>query len=150
MHDRRPFEPFGEDDEDEDEWSDPHRSDTVELPHIRPGASEVVYPCPECQSLRIETRNHGRRIGSAIGTAAGATSVFVMTLSGGEVGAVVGLIAGPIGSACGGIAGAIVAGLIGGAAGCATGAVFGKALDTNILNNYHCRACGHTFGDPSS
>jgi predicted RNA-binding Zn-ribbon protein involved in translation (DUF1610 family) len=148
MHDRRPFEPSGE--EDEDGWSEPHRPDTAELPHIRPGASDVMWPCPECQSLRIETRNHGRRIGSAIGTAAGATSAFVMALSGGEAGAAIGLIAGPIGSACGGIAGAIIAGLVGGAAGCATGAAFGDALDSNVLDNYRCRACGHTFGKPPS
>jgi len=147
MHERRPFETF--DEMDENDWSDPHRPDVAGLPHLRPGTSEVIYPCPECQSLRIETRNYGRRIGSAIGTAAGATGAFAMSLSGGEIGAAVGLIGGPIGSACGGIAGAIIAGLVGGAAGCATGAVFGKALDTNILDNYRCRACGHTFGDPS-
>jgi len=147
MHDRRPFEPFSD---DEDDWSSPQRSHTVELPHLRPGTSEVVYPCPECQSLRIEIRNYGRRIGSAIGTAAGATGAFAVSVSGGEVGAAIGLIAGPIGAACGGIAGAIIAGLVGGAAGCATGAVFGKALDNNIFDNYRCRACGHIFGDPPS
>lgn len=146
MHNRRPFEPF--DEMDNEDWSDPHRPNIAGPPHIRSGTSEVVYPCPECQSLRIEIRNYGRRIGSAIGTAAGATSAFAMSLSGGEVGAAVGLIAGPIGATCGGIAGAIVAGLVGGAAGCATGAVFGKALDTNVLDNYRCRACGHIFGNP--
>lgn len=146
MHDRPPFWPI--DDDGEDDRSNPHRPNINGLPHIRSGTSEVVYPCPECQSLRIETRNYGRRVGSAIGTAAGATSAFAMTLSGGELGAAVGLIAGPIGSACGGIAGAIIAGLVGGAAGCATGAVFGKALDNNIFDNYRCRACGHTFGEP--
>jgi len=146
MHDRRPFESFSE--EDEGIWLDPHHLDTSELPHIRPGTSEVVWPCPECQSLRIETRNHGRRIGGAIGTAAGATSAIVMALSGGEAGALVGLIAGPIGSACGGIAGAVIAGLIGGAAGCATGTAFGDALDRNVLAPYRCRACGHFFSPP--
>lgn len=145
MHDRGPSEPFGEG--DESGWSEPQRPDFGEIPRIRPGASEVVWPCPECQSLRIETRDHGRRIGGAIGTAAGATSAFVMAISGGEAGAAVGLIAGPIGSACGGIAGAIIAGLVGGAAGCATGVVFGEALDSNVLDNYRCRACGHTFSD---
>lgn len=141
MHDRRSFEPFSE--EDEAGWSEPYRLGLDELPRTRAGASDVVWPCPECQSLRIEIRNHGRRIGGAIGTAAGATSAFVMALSGGEAGAVVDLIAGSIGSACG----AIIAGLVGGAAGCATGVVFGEVLDSNVLDNYRCRTCGHAFSN---
>jgi hypothetical protein len=36
--------------------------------------------------------------------------------------------------------------LLGGAAGCATGAVVGSTIDDNVLDNYECESCGHTFG----
>jgi predicted RNA-binding Zn-ribbon protein involved in translation (DUF1610 family) len=108
-------------------------------------ASAVTPPCPECQSLRIETRNHARKIGGAIGTVAGTTSGVAYALSGAEIGAMIGVLAGPIGSICGALAGAVIAGLIGGAAGCAAGAVLGEVVDANVLNNYRCHACGYTF-----
>ena len=52
MGDRGPFESF--DEEDESHWSEPQRPDFSDIPRIRPGTSEVIWPCPECQSLRIE------------------------------------------------------------------------------------------------
>ena len=108
-------------------------------------ASAVTPPCPKCQSLRIEIRNHARKVGGASGTVAGSTSGVAFALSGAEVGATVGVLGGPIGLICGALAGAVIAGLIGGAAGCAAGAVLGEVVDEKVLNNYRCHACGYTF-----
>ncbi|CAD6557047.1 hypothetical protein LMG28140_06050 [Paraburkholderia metrosideri] len=153
MHDQRPLESSG----DDEEWlqhcrrahdpreppDDRHPGD--ELPRYHSGTSSVIYPCPACQSLQTEPRHRARRIGGAIGAAAGATSTAAAALSGAEIGATVGTPGGPFGVLCGAIAGAVIAGLAGAAAGCATGAALGETLDQKVLDNWRCRACGHTF-----
>jgi len=142
MHDRPPFGSFDED----EEWRHPQHSPYGdELPRIRPGSQDVVYPCPHCQSLRTEPRNLARRIGGAVGAAAGATCAAATALAGAEIGAAAGTLGGPFGVLCGSIAGAIIAGLAGAAAGCATGAALGESLDHKVLNNWRCSACGHAF-----
>lgn len=151
MHEHIYFEP-------NDEW-DHHQQSThgpqqppedstnagEELPRFHTGTHRVVYPCPSCKSLQTEPRHHARRIGGAIGAAAGAVSAAAAALSGAELGAAVGAIGGPLGAMCGAIGGAVIAGLAGAAAGCATGAALGSAIDQNVLDNWCCRACGHTF-----
>ncbi|WP_217469189.1 hypothetical protein [Paraburkholderia ultramafica] len=64
-----------------------------------------------------------------------------IVLSGAEIGAVVGMLGGPFGA----IAGAVIAGLAGAAAGCATGTALGETFDQKVLDNWHCRDCGHIF-----
>lgn len=108
-------------------------------------SSDAAQRCPHCNSSRITTLNIGRKAGSTIGSVAGATSGMAMTLSGAEAGAVVGAIGGPLGSVFGGLAGAVIAGLLGSAAGCAAGSAVGAAIDENVLDNYRCLSCGHTF-----
>ena len=110
-----------------------------------PSQNDVARRCPHCSSSRISTLNIGRKAGSTIGSVAGATSGMAMTLSGAEAGAVVGAIGGPLGSVFGGLAGAVIAGLLGSAAGCAAGSAVGAAIDENVLDNYRCLSCGHTF-----
>lgn len=107
--------------------------------------SEPVLRCPRCLSSRIDTRNRARKAGSAIGSVAGATGGMAAALAGAETGAVVGSIAGPIGTVFGGLAGAVIAGLVGSAAGCAAGSAVGSAVDDNLLDNYRCLACTHSF-----
>ncbi|WP_244321818.1 hypothetical protein [Burkholderia reimsis] len=153
MRERSSFGQF--DDDNDDQWNEspygqrgsysrqPHAGATSQ--HFETGSRDVRFPCPACQSPRIEPRHVARRIGGAVGAAAGATSAIGIALSGAEAGAAAGLLAGPIGSACGGIAGAILAGLVAGAAGCATGAACGEAIDQKVLNNWRCLACGRTF-----
>jgi hypothetical protein len=153
MHDHGPFEPS----DDDEEWlqhcrraHDPHeppddRHLGDELPRYHSGTHGVIYPCPACQSLLTEPRHRARRIGGAIGAAAGATGAAAAALSGAEIGATVGTPGGPFGVLCGAIAGAVIAGLAGAAAGCATGAALGESLDQKVLDNWRCRACGHTF-----
>lgn len=116
---------------------------------FHPGARDVRFPCPACQSPRTEPRHLARRIGGAVGAAAGATSAIAIALSGAETGAAIGMIGGPFGAVCGSLAGAILAGLVAGAAGCATGAAFGEAFDQKVLNNWRCLACGRTFTIPA-
>lgn len=155
MPDRqRPRQPFDKDDEDEwrreqmrlqeSEYGSP-RSFGHEVPRQRPDTSEVIYACPACESFRTEPRHIARRIGGAIGATAGGTSAVAAALSGAEIGAAAGTLGGPVGVLCGSIAGAIIAGLAGAAAGCATGAALGETLDQKVLDNWRCRACGHTF-----
>ncbi|CAJ3148534.1 Uncharacterised protein [Burkholderia pseudomallei] len=110
-----------------------------------PSSSEPVLRCPRCLSSRIDTRNRARKAGSAIGSVAGATGGMAAALAGAETGAVVGSIAGPIGTVFGGLAGAVIAGLVGSAAGCAAGSAVGSAVDDNLLDNYQCLACTHSF-----
>lgn len=110
-----------------------------------PSSSEPVLRCPRCLSSRIDTRNRARKAGSAIGSVAGATGGMAAALAGAETGAVVGSIAGPIGTVFGGLAGAVIAGLVGSAAGCAAGSAVGSAVDDNLLDNYQCLACSHSF-----
>ncbi len=40
--------------------------------------------------------------------------------------------------------------LFGGAAGCVAGAAVGEAVDANVLDNFECQACGHSFGRPQT
>lgn len=108
-------------------------------------SSEPILRCPRCLSSRIDTRNRARKAGSAIGSVAGATGGMAAALAGAETGAVVGSIAGPIGTVFGGLAGAVIAGLVGSAAGCAAGSAVGSAVDDNLLDNYQCLACTHSF-----
>lgn len=110
-----------------------------------PSSYEPVLRCPRCLSSRIDTRNRARKAGSAIGSVAGATGGMAAALAGAETGAVVGSIAGPIGTVFGGLAGAVIAGLVGSAAGCAAGSAVGSAVDDNLLDNYQCLACTHSF-----
>ncbi|WP_244108008.1 hypothetical protein [Burkholderia diffusa] len=110
-----------------------------------PSSSEPVLRCPRCLSSRIDTRNRARKAGSTIGSVAGATGGMAAALAGAETGAVVGSIAGPIGTVFGGLAGAVIAGLVGSAAGCAAGSAVGGAIDDNVLDNYQCLACTHSF-----
>ncbi|WP_232438248.1 hypothetical protein [Burkholderia ubonensis] len=107
--------------------------------------NDIARHCPHCNSSRIGTLNIGRKAGSTIGSVAGATSGMAMAFSGAEAGAAVGAIGGPLGSVFGGVAGAVIAGLLGSAAGCAAGSAVGAAIDENVLDNYRCMSCGHTF-----
>ncbi|WP_244116350.1 hypothetical protein [Burkholderia cepacia] len=108
-------------------------------------SSDAAQRCPHCNSPRVGTLNIGRKAGSTIGSVAGATSGMAMAFSGAEAGAAVGAIGGPLGSVFGGLAGAVIAGLLGSAAGCAAGSAVGAAIDENVLDNYRCMSCGHTF-----
>jgi DNA-directed RNA polymerase subunit RPC12/RpoP len=104
--------------------------------------------CPRCDSTNITAHDYARKIGGTVGAAAGAAGSAAAALGGAEAGAALGLVAGPLGAALGGVAGALMGALFGGALGCATGAAVGEAIDTNVLDNYECQACGHTFGRP--
>lgn len=156
MPDRRlPYQPF---DDDEDEWlaeqlrlneREPTQTSSrpfgQELPRRRSDMCDMIYACPACEAMRTEPRHIARRIGGAIGATAGGTSAAAAALSGAELGAAAGTLGGPFGVLCGSIAGAIIAGLAGAAAGCATGAALGETIDRKVLDNWRCRACGHTF-----
>jgi hypothetical protein len=157
MPDCRPLHPPYDEDE-EDEWlheqihlhghataQDAPRPFGREPPRYRLDTGKMIYACPACESFRTEPRHIARRIGGAIGATAGGTSAVAAALSGAEIGAAAGTLGGPFGVLCGSIAGAVIAGLAGAAAGCATGAALGETVDQKVLDNWRCRACGHTF-----
>lgn len=108
-----------------------------------------IPQCPRCASVRITSLNTGRKAGGAIGTLAGAAiglpRVMTAAATGSRVGASFGLLAGPAGIATGSIAGGIIGALIGGASGCITGTALGELLDQNVLDNYRCLDCRHSF-----
>jgi hypothetical protein len=113
--------------------------------HLFIGVCFMTITCPKCRSIHIRAKNTAKRTGSSIGTVAGATAGAAGMLSGAELGAATGLLAGPVGAFAGGLAGAILGALFGGALGCKLGANLGEIIDTNILDNYCCLSCGHSF-----
>jgi len=125
-----------------------HRGTPHSLQHLHQPDMTHPFACPRCNSTEINAHNYARKIGSTVGTAAGAVGSAAAALGGAEAGAVLGMAAGPAGSLLGGLAGALMGALFGGAAGCAAGAAVGEAIDTNVLDNYECQDCGHTFGRP--
>jgi hypothetical protein len=138
-------------------------SDTYHLPDTTAGVSKssppaaapppwrhirrfpMPYTCPRCESGRIETKHHGRKVGGAVGVIAGSASGVAAATAGAEAGAVIGAVGGPVGIALGGFAGAILGGLAGGVAGGTAGATVGEQLDGVVINNCLCLACGHSF-----
>ena len=106
----------------------------------------TIPQCPLCASVRITSLNTGRKAGGAIGTLAGAAiglpRVMTGAATGSRVGASFGLLAGPAGIATGS--------LIGGASGCITGTALGELLDQNVLDNYRCLDCRHSFSNDMS
>lgn len=107
----------------------------------------ATLTCPHCHSTHIETLGYGRRIGGTVGTVAGAASGAAGAMGGAEIGAAVGLLAGPLGALLGVIAGALMGGLSGAAVGGVAGSQLGRVVDENLLDNYRCSSCSHTFGD---
>ncbi len=101
--------------------------------------------CPGCGSNRVGSKNWGRKSAGTVGALAGAYSGAAAALGGAEAGAAIGMFAGPIGAAAGGVAGAIFGALFGSAVGGAMGATLGESVDTNILDNYQCLDCRHSF-----
>ncbi|MDP3858932.1 MAG: hypothetical protein Q8Q73_14345 [Stagnimonas sp.] len=92
--------------------------------------------CSKCGSTRVTTQHHARRFCGAVGAIAGFIVGFVSSLHSSNSGTLVGRIAS-----------AIVGALLGGASGAAAGVSIGDAIDSNVLDNHRCVACGHTFGD---
>ncbi|MFL0797097.1 MAG: complement resistance protein TraT [Cellvibrionaceae bacterium] len=105
----------------------------------------MILICPKCKSDNVVHKNHARRIGGSVGTLAGAVSGVVAVNRGARVGAVAGSFLGPAGPIIGSVSGAVIAGLIGGVAGGSAGLALGEFVDDNILNNYKCQDCGHSF-----
>jgi hypothetical protein len=128
------------------------------LPHKSSYAQKekkVAHICPKCKSEKIDIRNYGKRVGATIGgvggAAGGAAGALAGAAAGGEAGAFVGAFAGPVGAVAGAsigaIAGAVAVALGGGAIGATAGAAAGKVVDENILDNFKCLACSHTFNE---
>lgn len=92
--------------------------------------------CPCCQSAHVKCRNIGRKAGSALGVLFGAAGV-ISSLS-----AMTGV---PGGVILGHVAQVLMRAMVGGASGCAVGAALGEVVDENILENYRCLRCRHSF-----
>jgi len=57
----------------------------------------------------------------------------------------VGAMAGPVT----GIGGAVIGGLLGGVTGVSAGIILGDVLDEQVLDNFRCLGCGHSFSKES-
>lgn len=119
-------------------------------PYFKRNLHLSLNHCPKCKSDHILPRNIAARAGGTIGTVAGAASGIGGAIKGARIGRTAGMIAPPAGPLVGTIAGAVLGGIFGGILGCEVGTTLGKAVDKNILNNYRCAACGHTFSDSST
>lgn len=108
---------------------------------FKPTGLDHQQACPQCQSSRIQCRDYARRAGGTVGLAAGAVVGTSSALGGAETGLAVGFAAGPLGA----FAGALIGGLVCAAAGCVAGARLGSVIDDQVLDNYCCLACGHSF-----
>jgi DNA-directed RNA polymerase subunit RPC12/RpoP len=124
-----------------------HRRDEGRRLSVRfsTGGFPMSIQCPQCQSLRISSKDVGKRAGAVIGTVGGGVSGAAGALSGAEFGGMVGAVGGPVGIALGALSGAILGGLVGAATGGITGSKLGEVIDQRVLDNYVCRDCGHTF-----
>lgn len=101
--------------------------------------------CPNCQSIRITTKDQGKKVGSVIGAVGGGIHGISGAVKGSQVGRTVGLIAGPVGGGVGSVAGAILGCFIGAVSCGVAGTKLGEIVDQRILDNYLCQSCGHTF-----
>jgi hypothetical protein len=109
------------------------------------GVITMNIQCPNCQSIRIITKDEGKKVGGVIGAIGGGIHGISGALKGSQVGRAVGSIAGPAGGAVGSVAGAILGCLIGAISGGVAGAKLGEIVDQRILDNYLCQSCGHSF-----
>jgi hypothetical protein len=103
--------------------------------------------CPKCTSDQVRTRDNAMKAGAVIGVTGGAISGFSGALAGAEMGALAGSLVGPVGIPIGGIGGAIFGALTVGTAGCLAGSRIGGILDQEVLDNYCCMHCEHTFNN---
>tara|TARA_Y100000296_G_scaffold82919_1_gene112810 strand:+ start:8266 stop:8685 length:420 start_codon:yes stop_codon:yes gene_type:complete len=102
--------------------------------------------CPNCHSSRVGVRNFGRTTCGTVGSVAGAH----LAMQGIQMGTTVGRFFGPPGIVIGGTAGLIIAGISGAMLGGKAGTELGAMIDNNILKNYKCMDCHHTFGESNS
>lgn len=101
--------------------------------------------CPSCGSQFIVTKNNGKKIGASVGLIAGGITGISRATSCTVTGIRISSIAGPTGSAICGVGGAIIGGLLGAASVGSAGAKIGEQFDDNVLDNYECQHCSHTF-----
>ena len=102
--------------------------------------------CPNCRSSRVGVRNFGRTTCGTVGSVAGAH----LAMQGIQMGTTVGRFLGPPGIVIGGAAGLVIAGISGAMLGGKAGTELGAMIDNNILKNYKCMDCHHTFSESNS
>ncbi|ERS11495.1 hypothetical protein Q673_11030 [Marinobacter sp. EN3] len=101
--------------------------------------------CPKCLSERIGKNNYGKKAAGVVGAAAGVYGGYASAIAGARTGAMVGAMAGPVT----GIGGAVIGGLLGGVTGVSAGIILGDVLDEQVLDNFRCLGCGHSFSKES-
>jgi hypothetical protein len=87
----------------------------------------MTIHCPQCQSIKVITKDDGRNVGGIVG------AVPNTAPGGAEIGGTMGLIAGPPGAVLGTVAGAIIGALVGMATGGVTGAKLGQLTEERNL-----------------
>lgn len=101
--------------------------------------------CPQCGSLHIQTKNHGKRLGGALGTCVGLIQSLSGTARGAQLGATAGFCLATSVHPWSRLTTAVLGALAGGTVGCVSGAALGHAIDQTVLNNHRCLRCGYSF-----
>jgi len=112
------------------------------------GSQRALLFCPRCNSPKIRSKNHGKKLCSALGTCAGVMRSLSGIAKGATAGAAFGFRAVGPSTPMNNLTASVLGALVGGAMGCATGAAFGQVIDETMLNNLLCLGCGHSFPTP--
>lgn len=124
-------------------WTQPTPDDNCDQASF---GRAVPARCPSCGSDRVESNGIARRLFGTLGTVAGAANAASRTWAAVQLGGTMGAgAAGPPGAFIGAIAGAVIGALGGAATGCSVGARLGDIVDSRLLKNQRCLACGHRF-----
>lgn len=96
--------------------------------------------CIQCGSDQVFARNHARRACGILGAAAGALSGYKTAdretapcETSSPATHMLALIS------------SLLTALFSSASGCAAGAAIGRTIDDNVLKNFQCMNCGHSF-----
>lgn len=109
----------------------------------------VIYmfnQCPQCYSTRVVSLNSGRKVFGVLGTVLGAIAGISLVIASGGTGSA-GALARTSGTALvlGNLGRAMSSGVINGVIGGQAGIALGRMLDDDVLDNYECLKCSHTF-----
>ena len=119
--------------------------------------------CQNCGNTAY-LKNTGRQVGAAIGAAAGGTGTVagataigatagaatvgaatVTTAASLKAGALAGSFLGPVGIVAGAGIGGVLGFLVAVVHGASRGYKVGEVIDRNVIGEYYCPHCGHTF-----
>lgn len=102
--------------------------------------------CPQCYSTRVVPLNNGRKVFGVLGTVLGAIAGISLAIASRPIGGASTLVrTASAALALSSLGRVISSGVINGAIGGQAGITLGRMLDDDVLDNYECLKCSHTF-----